>query len=235
MLLKKAKVLMLTALSIAALHVLPAGQVEAAGGYACDGSPGVYIYQDGHYSGACTRVAVGDYADLTSLGIPNDSASSIKIINNPSSGLYYEAAVYDNSNFQGAKSTIRFGSDELGQDAVGNDRLSSLKVRTINYTEYTGVYLFEHDYYHGDWVKITANTPDLASLSFNDRASSLLITRAASTGQSQYKVSLYEGLGFSGRSTGTFSGDIPSLTASFQIFGKSGFNDMTSSVLVFSN
>ncbi|UUZ81101.1 beta/gamma crystallin family protein [Paenibacillus sp. P26] len=232
MLLKRAKVLMLAALSIVALQVLPAGRVEAAGGYACDGSPGVYIYQDGHYSGACTRVAVGDYADLTSLGIPNDSASSVRIINNPNSGVYYEATLYDNSNYQGANSIIRFGSDELGQDAIGNDRLSSLKVRTISYTEYTGVYLFEHDYYHGDWVKITANTGDLGN--FNDKASSVLISRTAFNG-SEYKVALYENPGLSGRSTPIFSGDTPSLTASFQQYGKNGFNDITSSVLVIRN
>ena len=227
MLLKRAKVLMLAALSIVALHVLPAGQVEVAGN-ACDGSPGVYIYQDGRYSGACTRVDVGDYADLTSLGIPNDSVSSIGIINRPALGTYYEATVYEHSNFQGAKSIYRFSSDELGQDAIGNDRLSSLKIRTLNYFEYTGVYLFENDYYHGDWVRITASTPDLVPLNFNDKTSSVLSTRSASTGQPEYSVQLYDNAGFSYRSL-PLSNDTPILSA-YQQYGQNGFNDITSSV-----
>ncbi|MCZ8518389.1 MULTISPECIES: hypothetical protein [Paenibacillus] len=219
MLLKKTKAFMLLALSIVALHVSPSDRVEAAESYACDGSPGVYIYQDGNYSGACYRVGVGDYANAASLAILNDSASSIRMVplNN---NTYYEATLYENANYTGATSTIRFGSEQLGQDRIGNDRLSSMKVKTITADEYDGVYLFEHAVYHGDWIKLTAPTPDLAKLNFNDKASSVHIV-------GRYSVGLYQDVNFTYRSAG-LTMSCPYLNG----LSPNNMNDNVSSVLI---
>ncbi|WP_176560243.1 hypothetical protein [Brevibacillus dissolubilis] len=190
MLSKYAKGFLLTAMSIGALQVLPTDGAQAAGVYPCDGNPGVYIYKDANYTGTCNRVDIGDYADLASNGITNDDASSIKLVH-PSPYLRYEATLYQHSNYQGAKSVLRFDQPKLDVENVGNDNVSSMKIRTIQQSEFEGVYLYDNPGFHGDWVKVTGPVSDLSTLSFNDRTTSIYIV-------GRYTGYVYTNAGFYG-------------------------------------
>ncbi|MCZ8521231.1 MULTISPECIES: hypothetical protein [Paenibacillus] len=125
----------LTLLTLSATALLNMGlfnnETAQAAAYSCDGTPGVYIYADANYGGSCVRLSdVGDYDLPSSMNIGNDSASSVKIVNG--NGKYYEATLYKDSYFVGSSSRLLSSTSGLGNTPVGNDSVSSAKIRTVS-------------------------------------------------------------------------------------------------------
>jgi hypothetical protein len=92
---------------------------------ACQGRPGpneVMLYVDFGYSGACVVKPIGRYATAEQIGLPNDSISSLKI------GSNVRAVVCEHYNFSGTCSTFFYDDSNLSNDAIGNDRITSVRV-----------------------------------------------------------------------------------------------------------
>ncbi len=85
----------------------------------------VALYKDANYSGDCRRLPVGDYASATSTGLPNDSVSSIRV------GPGAQVRVCSEADFGGTCTLLTADAPYLGNLPVGNDRLTSAKVRPL--------------------------------------------------------------------------------------------------------
>jgi hypothetical protein len=84
--------------------------------------PVVELCSDSFYRGYCPVVS-GDLASLAGLGL-NDLASSIRITGTVAVSLYQQA------DFAGSCETFTAGDAWLGDNPIGNDTVSSLKVGT---------------------------------------------------------------------------------------------------------
>lgn len=98
-------------------------QRSAPGGSSnCDGSSGVYLYENANYQGRCSKFT----ADARTPGdwyVGNDTASSIRLIGN------YEATVYEHDDYQGVNSAFSGDDPDFGNDAIGHDKVSSVRVQ----------------------------------------------------------------------------------------------------------
>jgi len=98
------------------------------------------------------------------------------------------ATLYADPNFAGASQCLRTGNYRMADLKVGNDALSSLKVRSG-----MKVTLYENDQFDG---ASTVQTADAAGLgTFNDRTSSIVISTSAPTCSAvdTYKVTVSSG------------------------------------------
>ena len=80
--------------------------------------------------------------------------------------------LYEHVNYQGASWCTDTDTSYVG--AAWNDRASSVKVRAGVQAE-----LFQHASYGGSSLRLTADTPNLVPLGFNDAASSLRVAQAS--------------------------------------------------------
>lgn len=97
---------------------------ESAGGGSC--SPGtnqVALYVDSNYAGQCVVKGLGNYSNPGAIGLPNDSISSIKI------GSGAKAVLCEHDNYGGTCETFTTSDSNLGDNAIGNDRVSSALVQ----------------------------------------------------------------------------------------------------------
>ncbi len=156
----------------------------------CDGGAGVYLYEHVQYQGRCLKFT-SDVADLSTLGF-NNLASSIAVVGN------WAATLYIDQNFGGASSTFTGNDPELGNDTIGNDRASSLRVQqgggvpaeyACNGNE--GVYVYEHPNFQGRCARFTSDVTDLRTLNFDDIASSVRLV-------GEWTTTLYRDLNFTG-------------------------------------
>ena len=83
---------------------------------------GIYVHD--HFSGACRLLSVGDYPTATSMELPNDSISSIRV------GPGTEIHVCEHEFYDGRCTLLTSDSLFLGNTAVGNDSVTSARVRT---------------------------------------------------------------------------------------------------------
>ena len=94
---------------------------------ACDGQPGIQIYVDINYGGACLKLT-SDVADLrwytapTSGGTWDNNLSSIKVFGG------YKATVYGGYTFTGTSQVITADDSSTLDNTPGNDTVSSIKV-----------------------------------------------------------------------------------------------------------
>jgi len=98
------------------------------------------------------------------------------------------ATLYADPNFAGASQCLRTGNYRMADLKIGNDALSSLKVRSG-----MKVTLYENDQFDG---ASTVQTADAAGLgTFNDRTSSIVISTSAPTCSAvdTYKVTVSSG------------------------------------------
>lgn len=98
------------------------------------------------------------------------------------------ATLYADPNFTGTSQCLRTGSYRMQDLKIGNDKLSSLKVKSG-----MKVTLYEHDQFAGVGI---AQYGDVASLgTFNDKASSIVISTDAPTCSAvdTYKVNVSSG------------------------------------------
>jgi len=173
----------------------------AVGG--CDGGDGVYLYEHADYKGACLKFT-GDESDLRVQGF-NDRASSIRFVGD------WTATLYRDVNYTGVSSTFVNNNSDLRNDAVGNDAVTSLRIKAgktsgVERTcgEGDGVYLYADTDFRGRCIKLTADEPDLRTRDFNDRVSSIRIL-------GDFTATLYRDLNGTGIAS-TFSSDDSDLT-----------------------
>ncbi len=112
----------------------PSGQIYnddtiGSGGCSFDNYQ-IVLYSDLSYTGSCTTLGVGDYANAAAMGFADNDAESILLGNN------VQAVLCKDENFLGGCATVTSNVDNLDTTPVGRNQLSSLKVQT-RYACYT--------------------------------------------------------------------------------------------------
>lgn len=104
-------------------------RVQAIGTNQCPPGPNqVSFYTNADFLGACVTRSVGDYPTGDSIGLPNDSISSIRV----GAGAQVLACV--DENFSGRCEVITGSHANLAASAVGNDQITSVRVQPIGAT-----------------------------------------------------------------------------------------------------
>jgi len=88
----------------------------------CDGELGVYLYEQTNYRGRCWRFT-DEMRDLGESIVGDNAASSLRIF-----GGGYTAKLYTDKSLAGTSSTFTADDPNLTNDAVGNDRASSIGI-----------------------------------------------------------------------------------------------------------
>jgi len=81
------------------------------------------VYVHDNFSGACRLLSVGDFPTAVSIGLPNDSISSIRV--GPGTDMH----VCEHDFYGGTCLVLTTDSPFLGNTAVGNDSVTSVRVR----------------------------------------------------------------------------------------------------------
>ena len=93
----------------------------------CDGGPGVYLYASKRYQGTCSRFT-NTVGDLSAYTIGNNTASSIRLVGGYSATLY----IHKTYDAKASNSTFTTDDPDLSNDAVREDRASSIRVQGPN-------------------------------------------------------------------------------------------------------
>ena len=88
----------------------------------------IALYVDGNYSGQCVVKGVGDYTNPSAIGLPNDSISSIKV------GSNVKAKLCRDDGYNGTCDDFTGDDSDLGNNSIGNDQVSSVKVESRGQT-----------------------------------------------------------------------------------------------------
>ncbi|NDI35823.1 HBL/NHE enterotoxin family protein [Chengkuizengella sediminis] len=154
---------------------------------------GILLFEDNDYTGNWTLHGVGDYSSI----IPDNTTSSI-YVNEGAAGKDIGVILYPDSNYGGAATSFTTNDPNLSDNGVGTNNASSMKVRG------EGVHLFETINYKDTHVVVPfGNYPDISTLGMpDDVLSSLFIVG------DDYKVTLYEGLNYTGRFETFTSSDV---------------------------
>ncbi|MGB9873219.1 MAG: peptidoglycan DD-metalloendopeptidase family protein, partial [Anaerolineae bacterium] len=84
----------------------------------------VALYANTGYGGSCVTLGVGDYPNPGYLGsLGNDNAESIKV------GSNVQAILYEHDNYQGRSETFTGDDSNLGDNYIGANVVSSVKVQ----------------------------------------------------------------------------------------------------------
>jgi len=124
----------------------------------------IALFVDLNYGGQCVVKGIGDYANPSAIGLPNDSISSVKV------GGNVEAILCEHDDFAGTCEAFTGDDANLGDNSIGEDSVSSVKVQPSVANE---VRLYDGVDYSGDYVYVTS--PGLYTMVdiFNDRAESV--------------------------------------------------------------
>ena len=90
----------------------------------------IALYVDAQFAGACKILPIGDYPTATSTGLPNDSVSSIRI------GPGAQVTVCVDEYYGGNCSVVTSDAPNMDATTVGNDHLTSAKVRALGTTDF---------------------------------------------------------------------------------------------------
>jgi murein DD-endopeptidase MepM/ murein hydrolase activator NlpD len=82
----------------------------------------IALFVDANYSGQCVVKGIGQYPNPGAIGLPNDSISSIKV------GGNVKAILCRDDNYSGTCETFTSDDPHLGNNSIGNDQVSSVKV-----------------------------------------------------------------------------------------------------------
>ncbi|MBP7962370.1 MAG: trypsin-like serine protease [Caldilineaceae bacterium] len=82
----------------------------------------IALFMDANYSGACVVRGSGNYPNPSTVGLPNDSASSIMV------GGSVKVKLCRDDNFSGICQTFTSSDSNLTDNSIGNDQVSSAKV-----------------------------------------------------------------------------------------------------------
>ena len=86
----------------------------------------IAVFYDAGYRGRCSIRGIGSYRSSGAIGLPNDSISSIII------GSKVFAVLCKDNNFRGTCQRFRTTDSNLGNNSVGNDSVSSMRVIAKN-------------------------------------------------------------------------------------------------------
>jgi hypothetical protein len=101
------------------------GQITARGDcYPGDNSQSIALYQHPDFKGNCRILTVGTYRNSKEMNFKNDSASSVEF--GRDSRVYVE--LFTDSNFKGRKLTLTESTLDLRPSAIGDNKLTSVKV-----------------------------------------------------------------------------------------------------------
>jgi len=161
----------------------------------CNRGEGVYLFEHAHCQGRATQITE-NMASLFYANIGNNTASSLAI------GGDYAVTVYRDANFQGEANVFVRSDADFSDNHVGNDRVSSVRIRVGGCDDLAGVYLYEHANHTGRCAKFKESS---ANLTFeyikNDTASSIRMI-------GHYAATVYEHANYHG-TTSTFTQEDP--------------------------
>lgn len=101
-------------------------KVQALGTNQCPPGPNqVSFYTNADFLGLCVTRDIGDYPTAGTIGLPNDSISSIRV------GIGAQVFACVDENFSGRCEVITGNNSYLATSAVGNDQITSLRVQPI--------------------------------------------------------------------------------------------------------
>jgi len=136
-------------------------------------SSSLTLYQHSNRRGA-RLVLTNDDSTLTNNGFWNDQTSSLRVTG-PCQWI-----LYLHSNYLGSSSVVGPGTRDYefgyGSNRFGlpNDAITSVRCLPADNTD--NLVLFQHYYYGGGKLVLSASNPDLRNGGFNEYASSLIIT-----------------------------------------------------------
>ncbi len=97
-------------------------RVQARSSGSCEpNADQVGLFVDTNYGGQCVVKGIGDYANPSAIGLPNDAISSVKI------GSNVIATLCKNDNFNDCMNFDRTDAN-IGDDPIGDNQVSSVKV-----------------------------------------------------------------------------------------------------------
>jgi hypothetical protein len=98
-------------------------RIQPGGATSCSPSADqVALYVDAGYSGGCVTLGNGNYADSGALNIANDAVSSVRI------GGNVQLTLCRDSSYAGGCETFTGDDDNLSDNQIGNDQVSSARV-----------------------------------------------------------------------------------------------------------
>jgi hypothetical protein len=84
----------------------------------------VALFVDPDYGGQCVVKGVGEYLNPAAIGLPNDSISSLKV------GGNVQATLCRDDNYGGGCETFTGDDSNLGDNSIGDNQASSVKVES---------------------------------------------------------------------------------------------------------
>ncbi len=155
----------------------PLTSQNSRGGGGCNpNSDQIALFEHGGYGGSCKVLNKGDYANPSSMGFANDSASSIKV------GGNVKAILCRDDNYNGGCEEFAGDDGNLGDNSIGDNQVSSVKVQDRGGSggcnpNSDQVALFEHPNYGGNCKTFgRGDYPNPGSMGFaNDSASSVKV------------------------------------------------------------
>ncbi len=143
-------------------------KVQSRGSSSCSYDANqIILYEHPSYSGACKTLGIGDYANPGAMGFANDSASSIRV------GGNVQAQLCSDDNFSGTCETFIGDDSDFGDNSIGHDRTSSVRVQTR------------------PLVPPTLNSPSNGAI-FN-RSDNITLSWNSSSGATQYYAKFWGG------------------------------------------
>jgi hypothetical protein len=98
---------------------------QSGSGSSCNPSANqVALFMDINFSGQCVVKGVGDYANPSAIGLPNDSISSVRL------GSNAQAVLCHDDNYGGGCEIFTSDDSDLRNNSIGNDQVSSIRVRS---------------------------------------------------------------------------------------------------------
>jgi len=82
----------------------------------------IAIFLHANYEAPCQVVQIDEYYNSGAFNLPNDSISSVKVGNN------VQLILCEHHNFSGICETFTFNDSNLGDNSIGSDRVSSIRV-----------------------------------------------------------------------------------------------------------
>ncbi|WP_423997340.1 beta/gamma crystallin-related protein [Maribacter sp. IgM3_T14_3] len=172
------------------------------------------LFQNTNYGGSAWKIAVGEFPDITQLGIIDNDASSVQI------EIGYTIELYSEKNFEGDLFILEANNSNL-VTASFDDQTSSVKVyRSMIATGPKVATLFQNINYSGTaWEMEAGEYRDITLQGINDNdASSVQITEG-------YIIELY--------SEKDFEGNVFVLEENSPDLVSEEFNDQTSSIKIY--
>ncbi len=150
------------------------GIVAAYGGNSCNpNADQIALFTEPNYGGNCVTKGVGDYPNPSSLGIANDSVSSVKV------GSNVKVTLCRDDNYASTCEGFTGDDSDLSNNSIGDNQVSSAKVesRSSCPTVSGVVRLFDGTNCNTPSVDVGLGLSKLESstYNFNDRAESIAI------------------------------------------------------------